>query len=305
MTHSDEPCYNIGAVSKLSGVSREKIRIWERRYGAVTPFRDATNHRLYSRHDIERLSLIRKLVDRGHAVSGVANLPLETLQARLHHAGATPTDAPPRALVVAVDDDGICSLLTQAGVAEVARVISLSAADAWLQDDRADLVIVALPTLLSHDLPHLLRLRREAPRARLLVVYRFAARALLEQIRALGMQEVKAPLQPDDLDLAHHTPPHPAGAVPAGGMLDHRARRYDADQLRALAGTADDVKCECPRHLVELVRELCAFEDYSLGCESESPQDSALHREIYDVVARARALVEDALGIVAAEERLE
>ena len=43
--------YNIGAASRLSGVSREKIRIWERRYGAVTPDRDAGNHRLYWRAD--------------------------------------------------------------------------------------------------------------------------------------------------------------------------------------------------------------------------------------------------------------
>lgn len=299
MTHSDDPCYNIGAVSRLSGVSREKIRIWERRYGAVIPHRDASNHRLYGRHDVERLSLIRKLVDRGHGVSAVANLPVEALQALLQDGRAAP-DVPPRALVVAADDDGICGMLSDLGVPDVQRSSSLTTAEAWLRQDPADLVIVALPTLLSHDLPHLLRLRREAPRARLLVVYRFAARALLEQIRLLGIQAVKAPLQPDDLPLADPNPAQPATAAP-----DHRERRYDAQQLRALAATADHVKCECPRHLVDLVRDLCAFEDYSLACETESPKDAALHREIYDVVARARALVEDALGIIAAEENLD
>jgi MerR family transcriptional regulator, light-induced transcriptional regulator len=303
MTYSDESRYNIGAVSRLSGVSREKIRIWERRYSAVTPFRDDTNHRLYSRQDIERLSLIRKLVDRGHAVSGVANLPIETLQARLQDTGPGPAgDAPPRALVVASDDDGICSLLAQEGVAEVAHVISLTAAEDRLRDEGADFVIVALPTLLSHDLAHLLRLRREAPRARLLLVYRFAARALLDQLRVIGIRGIKAPLQAEDLKLGDASPPNVA---PTAIPPSHRERRYDAEQLKALAATAEDVKCECPRHLVDLVRDLCAFEDYSLGCETESPTDAALHREIYDVVARARALLEDALGIVAAEEHLE
>ena len=69
---ADAAQYNIGAAARLSGVSREKIRMWERRYDAVTPARDAGNHRLYSHEDVERLSRIRALVSRGHTVSMAA-----------------------------------------------------------------------------------------------------------------------------------------------------------------------------------------------------------------------------------------
>ncbi|MFU8815487.1 MAG: MerR family transcriptional regulator [Pseudomonadales bacterium] len=303
MSKTDTSHYNIGAAARLSGVSREKIRIWERRYGAVTPSRDDTNHRLYSREDIERLSLIRKLTAAGHGVSSVATLSLTALQARLRdQAGVeVPADVPRRALWISAEGGGSL-LLQELGVAEVQLADSAAAAETWLsahQPELPDLVVAELPTLLSHDLPTLIRLLRRAPGCRLLVVYRFASRALLEQLRALGMQAVKAPLQADDLQLPQPHPPTAPDIPP-----DHRARRYTPEQLRQAAARADELKCECPRHLVDLVRDLSAFEDYSLGCETDAPGDAAMHREIYDVVARARALVEDALGIVASEENL-
>ena len=31
--------YRIGAVSRLTGVAPDTLRVWERRYGTVTPFR--------------------------------------------------------------------------------------------------------------------------------------------------------------------------------------------------------------------------------------------------------------------------
>jgi MerR family transcriptional regulator, light-induced transcriptional regulator len=301
MTSDDDSRYNIGAVSRLSGVSREKIRIWERRYGAVTPHRDDTNHRLYRRQDIERLSLIRRLVDRGHGVSSVATLSIRDLEARLQVAAGEAAMAPPqRALAVTAEGDGICRLLQELGVTTVSRAADAAAAAAWLETNHAELLIAEVPTLLSHDLPTLIRLRRRAPSARMLIVYRFASRVLLDQIRALGIRPIKAPLQTGDLHWAEQSAP-PTDAPPA----DHRVRRYDPEQLLRAAGMDDNVKCECPRHLVDLIRDLCAFEDYSLGCEVESAGDAALHREVYDVVARARALVEDALGILADEEQLK
>jgi len=301
MNNVDDPRYNIGAASRLSGVSREKIRIWERRYGAIEPDRDETNHRLYSRQDIERLILIRKLVDGGNAVSGVATLSRAELAARLAKLGPEDATASLRtALVISSDGEGACALLDDLGVTEVSQVGGVAAADLWLEQHPADLIVVERPTLLSGDYSDLLHLRRRAAGGQMLLVYRFASRPILDQLRLLGVRAVKAPLTRDHLQLA-------ASATSADGApaADHRTRRYSADQLRQVAGLATEVQCECPRHLADLVRELSAFEDYSLSCEVESPDDAALHREIYEVVARARSLVEDALGIVAHEERLD
>ena len=60
--------YRIGTVSKLTGISPDTLRIWERRYEVVTPQRSAGGGRLYTTEDITRLKLIRRLVDKGDAI---------------------------------------------------------------------------------------------------------------------------------------------------------------------------------------------------------------------------------------------
>lgn len=77
---SDEPMYTMRAISRATGLSHHVIRMWERRYGAVTPVRTGTNRRLYSDHDLERLALLRDAVAAGHGIGQIARLPTETLR---------------------------------------------------------------------------------------------------------------------------------------------------------------------------------------------------------------------------------
>jgi DNA-binding transcriptional MerR regulator len=77
-----ESGYRIGAVARLTGVSPHTLRVWERRYGTVTPYRSEAGTRLYTQSDVDRLVLIKRLVDRGDTISLVANLPQKTLEQR-------------------------------------------------------------------------------------------------------------------------------------------------------------------------------------------------------------------------------
>lgn len=300
MATSDKSRYNIGAAARLSGVSREKIRIWERRYEAVTPSRDDSNRRLYSRNDIERLALIRALVDNGHAISSVANLSAAKLKARLSGPSTTasPASAGPGAiLLIATPDSALVNTLTAQDASTVHRVPDSSAAQAWLAERHADLVIADHPTVLPPDLAELVRVRRRAPASRMLLVYRFAYQNVLDQLGAMGIETIKAPLQQRDL-LATAAAAVTAADLPAPGA---RPRQYSPAQLNRLSSRADRMKCECPRHLADLIRELNAFEDYSLSCETQSAADAPRHREIYEFVAQARALVEQALDLAASD----
>lgn len=71
--------YPIRAVAKITGISLDTLRAWERRYKAVVPQRSGRG-RLYSGADIERLMLLNKLVQDGHAIGGVAFLSNQELQ---------------------------------------------------------------------------------------------------------------------------------------------------------------------------------------------------------------------------------
>lgn len=67
------PRHPIQVVSRRTGLSSDVIRVWERRYGAVTPAR-AGGRRIYSDADIRRLSLLQRVTDAGRRISDVADL---------------------------------------------------------------------------------------------------------------------------------------------------------------------------------------------------------------------------------------
>ena len=76
--------YPIRAVSKLTGISIDTLRAWERRYDAIKPGRSESK-RVYDDADVERLILLRKGVEGGHAISKLAllsNPDLEQINAR-------------------------------------------------------------------------------------------------------------------------------------------------------------------------------------------------------------------------------
>ncbi|MGD9057121.1 MAG: MerR family transcriptional regulator [Desulfobacterales bacterium] len=70
---------SIKFAAQRAGLSPALIRVWEKRYGAVSPARTPSNRRLYSESDVLRLQLLKKAVDAGHSISQVANLPSDAL----------------------------------------------------------------------------------------------------------------------------------------------------------------------------------------------------------------------------------
>ena len=65
--------YPIRAVAKITGLSLDTLRAWERRYQAVVPERSERG-RQYGLAQIDRLLLLNKLVQKGHAIGGIAAL---------------------------------------------------------------------------------------------------------------------------------------------------------------------------------------------------------------------------------------
>lgn len=73
------PC-PIQLASKLSGLSQHVIRIWERRYSALSPSRTCTNRRMYCDEAVKRLKLLKVLTENGHRIGGVARLSTAELE---------------------------------------------------------------------------------------------------------------------------------------------------------------------------------------------------------------------------------
>jgi MerR family transcriptional regulator, light-induced transcriptional regulator len=119
--------YPIRVVARLTGIPIDTLRAWERRYGAVEPGRDDRG-RLYAEPDVQKLKLLRRLVERGHAIGRIANMEDAELS-RLLEAGLEPRDRDGkadqidlRALFDAIDRYDMSALDRQVG--KLAAVLS-------------------------------------------------------------------------------------------------------------------------------------------------------------------------------------
>lgn len=93
-----QPTFRSGAVARKADMPVATLRIWEQRYQAVGPTTSPSGHRQYSLADVERVTLLRQLTQRGHAISSLAALTLERLQelAATPPASTTIHSMPPR-----------------------------------------------------------------------------------------------------------------------------------------------------------------------------------------------------------------
>ncbi len=57
---------SIAVAERETGVGKDTLRVWERRYGFPRPVRDARGDRMYPREQIARLRLMKRLLDNGH-----------------------------------------------------------------------------------------------------------------------------------------------------------------------------------------------------------------------------------------------
>ena len=71
---SDSPTatYPMRVVTRMTGLSPERLRAWETRHRAVMPLRTDGGSRRYTETDVERLLLLRKATEAGHRIGGRA-----------------------------------------------------------------------------------------------------------------------------------------------------------------------------------------------------------------------------------------
>jgi DNA-binding transcriptional MerR regulator len=90
--------YPIRTAARLSGLTTDTLRVWERRYRAVQPVRSNGGARYYTESELQRLSLLRRAVDSGHSIRQVAALgdgELRRLVGTPPQAGSAPGAAAP------------------------------------------------------------------------------------------------------------------------------------------------------------------------------------------------------------------
>jgi methanogenic corrinoid protein MtbC1 len=70
---------SIAAVERETGLSKDTLRVWERRYGFPAPLRDAAGERAYPNEQFDKLRVLKRLLDGGHRPGRVVPLPMAEL----------------------------------------------------------------------------------------------------------------------------------------------------------------------------------------------------------------------------------
>jgi MerR family transcriptional regulator, light-induced transcriptional regulator len=305
--------FRIAAVARQTGIAETTIRMWERRYGVVTPARSAGNGRLYSRADVERLRWLKQAVDAGHAIGTVASLPNSQLRERLQSAPLTVRKAGTAALQVLVAGAALLASLraawqdrTDLQLIDTGRATdaeapeSLPAVDVLLFDD---------PSLSPATVAAVRRLRQDSRAQLAIVVFGFGNRQTLQRLDAEGVIALASPVDPSHLARLCHLAlgldrPKDQG-LGRQWIQPPPPRRYDDQFLADSARRVSGMYCECPNHLAELLVKVNAFEAYSLQCEQQAPDDASVHGLLVATAARCRALLEEALTAVMQHEGLD
>ena len=147
----------IAAVERDTGIGKDTLRVWERRYGFPTPHRDAHGERNYPMVQVEKLRVIKRLMDQGHRPGRIVAQSLEALQhlsrgeSTLQAAQALPSVQAddPLAMYISLlqnqDDEGLRShllkTLSQVGlqkfVTQWVAPLTVMVGEAWARGDLA------------------------------------------------------------------------------------------------------------------------------------------------------------------------
>jgi len=76
--------FDIAGVERETGIGKDALRVWEKRYGFPVPERDERGERLYPQDQVDRLRLIKRLLDSGMRPVKVVGLGMPELNALLN-----------------------------------------------------------------------------------------------------------------------------------------------------------------------------------------------------------------------------
>ncbi len=157
----------IAAVERDTGIPKDTLRVWERRYAFPLPLRDDKGERLYPIEQVEKLRLLRRLLDQGHRPGSIVAAPTETLTALLEptaHMGGESSNPAIDPLIDLVRmhrsaelraalQQHVVKLGLQRFVAELVAPLSQAIGEAWLRGD----IGVAEEHLFTEQIQNLLR----------------------------------------------------------------------------------------------------------------------------------------------------
>lgn len=87
--------FSIGAVERDSGIARDTLRVWERRYGVPVPQRNNKGERVYSESQLRHLQRVKRLMGQGYRPGQLLTMSMGDLLSLEHELDSVAGDALP------------------------------------------------------------------------------------------------------------------------------------------------------------------------------------------------------------------
>lgn len=333
-TNQPRPTFRSGAVARMAGMPVATLRIWEQRYQAVRPITAASGHRLYMAADVERVTLLRRLTQQGHAIGLLAALDTD----QIREMAQIPASASPLKRALAPQYPTLNAVVVGQGLARrLQRLIDRqprgpalktvavfdnlteAAQAAELSSKPAVDLLLWQSASLQPGARQELRVAQDAWRAnRAAVVYSYSSAAGRAELTGSGVASLHEPADDDSLrqwlanlqraegSTAKNATDFELALLAESDLTGQtiQAPRFDDTALTEFAGLSSAIACECPSHLAQLLQQISNFETYSGDCANRSAADAQLHAYLQRVASTARMLFETALEHVAVAEGL-
>ena len=314
--------HKIGAVSMLSGVPAPTLRVWEARHGTFVPIKTKGQHRLYSDDDVLRATLLKRLIDQGHAISNIGRLGTPALNALLHNhttanrpeAGSADGDSAVSIAIVGLAlatriESKKFTLTFQGNRVKITDVFAdVAQALASELQQTPQILLVKLNSLHATTRLDLHTMAAHCGTPQVIVLYNFGPEHIVESLKSAGMLARREPVSDSELSELIQSARAMSSGTEAGPLAlaaQVKPRQYSDETLARVAAMPSTVVCECPRHVAEIISQLASFEQYSKECLNTSKEDAHLHAYLSSVSGSARALFERALQVIADHEGIE
>ncbi len=147
----DRPDFTISAAERETGLSKDVLRVWERRYGFPRPSRDGNGERLYTAGEVAKLRAVKRLMDAGVRPGKIIALDPAALNAMVdarapaHRGSAAAVERDVLAILRAHDIPALGALLNtllvrqgiQHFVQDTIAPLNRAVGDAWLRGELA------------------------------------------------------------------------------------------------------------------------------------------------------------------------
>jgi len=284
--------YRIGTVASLTGISVERLRAWERRYD-LNPAKKSGKTRFYSKDQLDRLKIIKHLIDQGQPISSLATLSMQQLRTRIDEQPSEPVLLSLHAPKVGLVGPNLVMLEQQAQKSHGRRRLDVVSRwanmEAFIEEqnstDNPQILILQLPVLSTQAIDIA---RNIYPKAKIVVLYQFATADKISAVQHSGSPTLKWPVSWREIE---HTAISEAGLPGRAGRTV--PRRYSDEELIAIAAQSED-PTHCPEYLIDAINQLNAFSSYAEDCGRHAAEGTQYLRVQADA-SQARAQLELAL----------